>query len=75
MMNDRARAGQAPPSPAGLCEGCAHVRIISSPKGARFYLCRLAYANPAFPRYPRIPVVSCSGFTPASDDRGPGTGG
>jgi hypothetical protein len=51
--------------PAGLCETCANVRIVQSGKGSRFYLCRLSAVDPAFPRYPRLPVLRCRGYTPA----------
>ena len=27
-----------------------------------FYLCGLSTIDPAFPKYPRLPVVQCSGY-------------
>jgi hypothetical protein len=68
MMNDRPEAGQVQLGPAGLCDGCAHVQIVTSARGSRFYLCRLSFTDPRFPRYPPIPVLQCAGFTP---ERGP----
>jgi hypothetical protein len=65
MMNDRGPAGQAE---AGLCDRCTHVQIVTSAKGSRFYLCRLSFENPAFPRYPPLPVVACDGFSPRDAD-------
>lgn len=47
---------------AGLCESCAHVRVVVSGKGSRFYLCTLSAVNPAFPKYPRLPVLRCRGY-------------
>ena len=47
---------------AGLCETCVNVRIVESGKGSRFYLCRLSSVNPAFPKYPRLPVLQCRGY-------------
>lgn len=52
-------------SPVGLCLTCAHSRQIRSDRGSLFFLCKLAESDPAFPRYPRLPVLSCPGYTPA----------
>jgi hypothetical protein len=46
----------------GLCAGCVHARRIESDRGAKFYLCGLAAHDPAFRRYPALPVVICSGY-------------
>jgi hypothetical protein len=70
MMNDRHAPGQVREQGAGLCERCAHVQIVVSARGSRFYLCRMSFTDPTFPRYPPIPVVECRGFTPADEDRG-----
>jgi hypothetical protein len=69
MMNDRRAPGQAQDECAGLCARCLHVQIVVTPRESRFYLCRLSLTDPAFPRYPRIPVISCAGFTLAAPDR------
>lgn len=44
----------------GLCESCEHARIV---RGARsqFWMCARAESEPDFPRYPRLPVLSCAG--------------
>jgi putative acetyltransferase len=47
-----------------LCESCARVREILTPRGSRFLLCRLSATDPAYPKYPRQPVVRCSGYWP-----------
>ena len=47
---------------AGLCEHCVHVRQIRSSRGSVFYLCELSLIDSAFPKYPRLPVLSCRGF-------------
>lgn len=52
--------------PPGLCESCANVRIVDTRKGSRFYLCQMSEVDPRFPRYPRIPVLQCIGYTPAA---------
>lgn len=44
----------------GLCGHCAHCQVIDGAR-TRFYLCRLSAADARFPRYPRLPVLSCAG--------------
>ena len=64
MMDDPRPHGQVPPA-AGLCERCAHAQIVTSAKGSRFYLCRMSYTDPRFPKYPPLPVLACDGYSPA----------
>jgi hypothetical protein len=45
-----------------LCETCASMREVVTPKGSRFLLCRLSQTDPAFPKYPPQPVVRCTGY-------------
>ena len=47
---------------AGLCATCEHARVITSDRGSRFYFCERSRTDPAFPRYPRLPVVACIGY-------------
>jgi GrpB-like predicted nucleotidyltransferase (UPF0157 family) len=47
---------------AGLCADCLHARRIESVRGSRFFLCELSLTYPRFAKYPRLPVVSCSGY-------------
>jgi uncharacterized protein len=47
---------------AGLCAVCRHARRIRSDRGSVFILCGLSSADPRFPKYPRLPVLSCDGF-------------
>jgi hypothetical protein len=63
------RAPDVPGALAGLCDHCANVHVIENRRGSRFYRCRLADVDPAFVRYPTLPVVSCSGFVPAEPSR------
>jgi hypothetical protein len=30
-----------------------------------FWLCRRSETDPAFPRYPALPVLACTGYEPA----------
>ena len=46
----------------GLCANCAHVQIIKSDRGSVFYMCLLSKTDPRFPKYPRLPVIACSGY-------------
>ena len=48
--------------PAGLCAACRHSRLITTAGGSAFRLCERSATDPAFPRYPRLPVLSCPGF-------------
>jgi hypothetical protein len=53
-----------------LCEACAWMRQIVTPKGSRFLLCQLSQTNSAFLKYPPQPVVRCEGYRkdePAKD--------
>ncbi len=52
--------------PIGLCAACRHVRLIGNQRGSMFFLCTLAEVDPRFPKYPRLPVLRCAGFEPAS---------
>lgn len=51
---------------AGLCARCRHCRRIVSDRGSVFYLCRRAAQEPEYPKYPRLPVLTCRGFEPES---------
>jgi GrpB-like predicted nucleotidyltransferase (UPF0157 family) len=47
---------------AGLCADCVHARAVESVRGSAFLLCNLSFADARFPKYPRLPVLSCSGY-------------
>lgn len=46
----------------GLCGRCEHVRAVASGKGAVYFRCARHDEDPAFPKYPRLPVTQCGGF-------------
>jgi hypothetical protein len=46
----------------GLCSVCAYAQRVKSDRGAVFYLCGRAATDPAYQKYPRLPVTSCAGF-------------
>lgn len=49
---------------AGLCADCVHGQRVVSARGSLFWLCRLSGRDPAFVRYPRLPVLRCPGYEP-----------
>jgi GNAT superfamily N-acetyltransferase len=53
---------------AGLCASCRHVQRITSARGSTFYLCERSRHDASYPRYPRLPVLSCAGYERNSDD-------
>jgi hypothetical protein len=55
----------------GLCASCTQVRRITSDRGAVFYLCTLSALDPRFPKYPGLPVFSCSGYEKRSEESEP----
>lgn len=57
---------------AGLCDRCRHQRVVRNTRGSRFSLCRRSADDPAYPRYPRIPVSACPGYEARDED---GAGG
>ena len=48
---------------AGLCETCAHARLITSSKGSEFVMCQLSATDDRFPKYPALPVLRCEGYS------------
>jgi hypothetical protein len=59
-------------SDAGLCDRCKHCHAITNSRGSTFYLCRRAESDPAFARYPQLPVRECRGFELQAVDSGKG---
>jgi hypothetical protein len=57
-------ARECPPN-AGLCARCAHLRLVGAAGRSVFVQCGRSRGDPTFPRYPRLPVVSCPGFEPS----------
>jgi hypothetical protein len=50
------------PGNAGLCAECFYSRCIESGRGSSFILCKLSASDPRFPKYPRLPVLTCEGY-------------
>lgn len=55
---------------AGLCDTCSHQQVVRNTRGSSFSLCRRSREDPAYPRYPRIPVLACPGHVPRAQDGG-----
>jgi hypothetical protein len=46
---------------AGLCDTCRYQRTVRTTRGSRFSLCLRSREDPAYRRYPPLPVLSCPG--------------
>jgi hypothetical protein len=46
----------------GLCGACVHARIIESDRGSAFVRCELSFTDMRFEKYPRLPVLRCTGY-------------
>lgn len=66
---ERAAVARPGETPAGLCAGCRHLRLLSSGR-SKFVRCWLGESDPAYPRYPALPVVACNGYEPWDDGSG-----
>ena len=49
---------------AGLCAACRQAQLVTSSRGSRFLLCRVAAVDPRYPKYPALPVLRCAAFQP-----------
>jgi hypothetical protein len=47
--------------PAGLCDTCAHQRVVKNTRGSHFSLCERSREDSSYARYPRLPVTECRG--------------
>jgi hypothetical protein len=45
----------------GLCATCEHLQVVASSR-SMFVRCGLSDVEPAFPRYPPLPVLACPGY-------------
>ncbi len=59
--------------PGGLCDACAHQRLVRTGRGSEFSLCERHRVDPRLRKYPPLPVLRCHAFEPrpgAPDDGG-----
>ncbi len=61
-VSERADRADAAERRVGLCATCMHRREVPNSRGSLFYLCQRSKSDPAYPRYPRLPVLSCPGY-------------
>ena len=59
-MSDKL-ATKPEPSHVGLCLDCLYVKQVEG-KEDTFFLCERSFADCTFPKYPRLPVLRCSGY-------------
>ena len=60
----------SPGDTVGLCRRCMWARRVETARGSVFRLCRRHRSDPAYAKYPALPVVRCPGF-----EAGPEPGG
>lgn len=60
-MSSPTGASTGPGPRAGLCDTCIHQQVVKNTRGSVFSLCRRSREDPAYPRYPRVPVQACPG--------------
>lgn len=63
--------GEAEP---GLCGRCAHAHVVVSGRGSKFWRCLEHDRDPAWPKYPPLPVLRCARFAAGTGGVSPGTG-
>jgi hypothetical protein len=49
--------------PAGLCDSCRFQRLVPNRRGSVFSLCERSKTDERFPKYPRVPVERCPGYS------------
>jgi hypothetical protein len=59
---DRCHPAAMPVTPVGACSTCLHQKIIRSGRGSTFSMCLRHKTDPAFAKYPPLPVLRCPGY-------------
>jgi hypothetical protein len=54
-------------SPFGLCDRCAHQKLVKSGRGSVFSMCQIGLKDPDWPKYPPMPVSACPRFAAPPD--------
>jgi hypothetical protein len=55
---------------AGLCATCTQALVRPTRRGTAYLRCARAADDPRFPKYPRLPVSSCTGYEPGAESAG-----
>ena len=53
--------------PAGLCDSCVHQQVVRTRRGPAYSLCLRSRTDPAYPKYPRLPVLVLTTFDTEAD--------
>jgi hypothetical protein len=64
-MSSPVTPSSGPRPVAGLCATCRFRQEVRNTRGSSFSLCLRSREDPAYPRYPRLPVLSCDGYEPS----------
>ncbi len=52
---------------AGLCDTCAHQKLVRTGRGSTFSMCLRHRTEPdRYAKYPRLPVRGCAGYSMVS---------
>ncbi|SDS22215.1 hypothetical protein [Microlunatus soli] len=62
MAEDRGELLVGLGAPAGLCGSCRFALLNRTRRGTVYLRCGLATEDDRFAKYPRLPVMECSGF-------------
>ncbi len=55
---------------AGLCDSCTHQTLVRTGRGSVFSMCLRHRTEPdRYPKYPRLPVRECAGYSNRSGSR------
>jgi hypothetical protein len=52
----------------GLCITCQHLRLVHTDRCSVFCQCQRSATDPAYPKYPRLPVLYCPGYEVKKED-------
>jgi hypothetical protein len=52
----------ADPSRIGLCWNCEYARHVEGKESTVYFLCERSLTDSTFPKYPRLPILRCSGY-------------
>ena len=63
IMVDLPQSARSGPD-AGLCATCVHQQLVHT-TGLDVLAVPRSREDPAYPRYPRLPVLACRGYEPA----------
>jgi hypothetical protein len=69
MDPEKRRLLQSLTEDPGLCAACEHLQLLAS-KRSVFVRCGLADTDPAFLRYPPLPVRACRGYREETEGQG-----